>query len=262
MTRYLKIFAHLISLSFRKMLVYRTTSILIVVFSTLFLAAETLSVLVFFEFTDSIMGHSKDEFLFLLATATIILSLYQFVFVLQHEELADIIIEGELDYHLLRPMDSQFQANVFLFDIPSLLNLIPPIAIIIHLSLKGSLVYSPLNVLLYLVYIAGGFFQYYCINQFFVTLAFFFERAYKLAGLPEYLFDFALRPRRVYPKYLQILLGYVFPLLLITNLPTEIMLGSPSTNLLLYSLFISVILFAIVRIQWKICLKRYESASS
>ena len=249
-------------LSLKKMLIYRTTSIMIFVFSSIFLIAEVIGVYVIFEYTDSIVGWNRNQMLFLLATSTLISDLYQFVFINQHEELGENVLEGELDYILIRPINPLVLTSIKYFDIPSLIHLIAPLSMVIYLVNDEKILLSFFNVIGYIIYILLGTIQYYCINQIFVALSFFYEKADSIIGIPEYLFDFASKPRSIYPKYIQMLMGYVIPFLLMTNIPVEIIFGNTEFDLLLWSLFITLVLVIIVKLQWKAGIKIYQSTGS
>ena len=248
-------------LSLKKMLIYRTT-IIIFIFSSIFLIAEGIGVYVIFEYTDSVVGWDRNQMLFLLATSTLISDLYQFIFINQHEELGENIVEGELDYILLRPINPMVLSSIKYFDIPSFINMILPLSMVIYIVNNEKILLSFFNIIGYIIYVILGTIQYYCINQIFVSLSFFYEKADSATGIPEYLFDFASKPRSMYPKYIQILMGYIIPFLLMSNIPVEIIFGYAEFGILFWSLLITLILFIIAKIQWNAGIKKYQSSGS
>lgn len=256
---YLKI---MLSQSISQFFIYRLTSILVCFFGTLFTAIEVITVIVLYNYTDSINGWDFYSFLALSATFTLISYLYQFFFTLSHEDLIEKIIEGELDYDLIRPVDSQLINSIKQLDIPSLLNII--IAIILlcysvsHIEF-GQLFFA--NIVLYIFFVLIGVFFYYLVNQFFINFAFWIERPYQIAAIPEYLLDLASRPRTVYPPILHLLFVWVFPILLSTNLPVEILRGDIDLSIIGYYVLFITIFSIIVRIQWKRGLKKYQSTN-
>ena len=61
MRQYIGVIMRSFEISIKQLLIYRTTAILTILFSTLFIIAEILSVTVFFQFTDSIAGWGQSK---------------------------------------------------------------------------------------------------------------------------------------------------------------------------------------------------------
>lgn len=261
MIRLIKILIIFVSHSFSQMFAYKTTSVFVVVFGTLFSIAEIIATQIYYSYTDTIMGWDKYNFLILLGTFSLIQYIYQFLFVLQHEEFMDKIIEGELDYDLIRPIDSQLINSFRFLDIPSLINMIIPFALIVY-SLNKLNIKIEFSLLLgYTILIIIGVVFYYCLNQIVVSLAFWIERPGKLLGMPEYLFDLASRPSSIYPKFLKLLLVFFIPVLSSTNLPVEYLTNNFDKLTTLNFIVVTLLFLIFTRWQWKRGLRKYVSTS-
>lgn len=247
--------------SLGKMLAYRITAAFTILFGILFAAAEVVAIVVYYQYTDEIAGWDLTSFLMLYATFGFIQHLYQFMFVVSHEELMDKIIEGELDYELVRPLDSQFLCSVKTLDYPSLINMLIPLGLLIYSVKRLGLVLTTQVLIPYTVLMLLGVWLYYLLNQFFVVMAFWVERPRKLAGVPEFLFEFASRPRTVYPRALQVTLTLVLPVLTAVNAPVELLRGEFDMITLLAFVVALLVMSVIVRVQWLIGIRRYASAS-
>lgn len=246
--------------SFAVFTAYRLTSIFVIVFGSLFSIIELVTTLVYFQFTDRIAGYTLNQFLLLIASFSFISNLYQFLFIAAHEQMADKIIDGKLDYDFIRPLDSQLYNSLSAFDIGSSINLVIPLILIIY-SIDKTGGTGVLRCLFFTLFLLVGTFAYYLINQFFVSLSFWIERPGKLLGIPEYLFDLASRPRAVYPKVLQIIFAWILPIISATNLPVQILTGRVTIIEISTYLIAISLLALIVRIQWKQGVKRYQSAN-
>ena len=257
----MRYFLTIFNQSVAQMLAYRTTSIFIVVFGTIFAITEIIATLIFYQYTDHIAGWNMYEFLLLIATFSFIQYIYQFFFVLPHEQLIDDMIDGNLDYLLIRPMDAQLIANVKTFDIPSLFNLIIPIALSIYCMTKLKWEITIFQIGGYLILLVFGVMSYFILNHFFVNVGFWIERSHQLMGVPEYLFEIGLRPRSVYPKVIFFIFVYVIPILLATNSPVDLLRGELRFQSLFYFILYNLLGFMLIRIQWKRGLKRYTSAN-
>lgn len=259
MRQYIGVIVKSFEISIKQLLIYRTTAILTILFSTLFIIAEILSVTVFFQFTDSIAGWGQSKVILLVATATLIQHMYNFLFIMQHEEFSYMILEGELDYILIKPLNTLFLSSIRIFDLPSLANMIIPIAMIRYIYQDFSIVWY--QWVIYALLVILGVTQYYYISQLMVSLAFWVENSESFVAVPEYLFAFATKPRAIYPKYIQIMLGYGVPILMMTNLPIEVISGDETSILMIYSVAVTFVLKKLVDFQWSIGLRRYQSAN-
>jgi ABC-2 type transport system permease protein len=261
MKKIFKVTTTLLMQSFAQMLAYRLSALFIVIFGMLFVASELISVLIYFNFKPTINGWDVYSFIILIATSNIILYLYQFFFIVSHERLIEKILEGELDFDLIRPIDSQFILSIRYFDYPSLINLSIPLFLLYYGISRSNLDISLIQMLLYGFFLIIGLSFYYLLNQFFFSLSFWIEKSQKLSGAPEYLFDFATRPRSVYPSGIQIILGGFIPIILCTNVPVQVLRDQSTLGMIGALCMSTLVLFIIVRIQWNMGIKRYSSAS-
>ncbi|MFT8872355.1 MAG: ABC-2 family transporter protein [Sporolactobacillus sp.] len=255
---------HLMSQLFRQSVAtffaYRMTSLFVIVFGSLFSVIEIVTVLVYYQFTDDIAGYSLPQFLLVIASFECISNLYQFLFVSAHEQMADKIIGGELDYDFIRPVDSQLYNSLSGFDLASGINLIIPIVLLIYAVPRAGH-HDWLQGVCFVLFLLIGTFMYYLMNQLFVALSFWVERPGKLLGIPEYLFDLASRPRSVYPRVLQLLFAWILPIVASTNLPVDVLRGQMGAAETIAYLTGIAVLAALVRLQWKCGIARYQSAN-
>ena len=114
-----RIYKELFKQSIEEFMIYRMTASLTVLFGIMFYGIELLAGVVYFQYTDSIMGLTRTDYMILITTANIIQMGYQFLFVASHEMLEETIIEGGLDYALIRPVNSFFYYSFQRIDIAS-----------------------------------------------------------------------------------------------------------------------------------------------
>lgn len=242
-------------------LAYRASALFVVIFGTMFAMAEIVSVLVYFRFTDNVAGWDLYSFLMLIATVGVIQNIYQFLFVVSHEQLMEKILYGDLDYDLVRPVNSLLLVNAQQLDLPSLCNLVAPAVLFWYCWPNMNSYPSGISVLAYGVLTAIGLVFYCLMNQLLVGCSFWIERPLGLTGVPEYLLELAKRPLPVYPRSLQVVFGGVLPVLLATNLPVDLLRGQFDA-LALAVLFLAIlVLGGLVRWQWQAGLRRYSSAN-
>lgn len=246
--------------SVAQMLTYRLSALFVVVFGLLFAAAQVAATLVFFRFTHEVGGWGFSQFLVLVATFDLLQHLYQLFFVTAHEQLMDRILSGELDFDLVRPIDSLVYCSLRSFDVPSVANLLVPAALLAYGVRGVGLRVGVGTAVGYVALLGLGLALLFLLNQCFVALAFWVERPQRLAGIPEYLFDLARRPAAVYPSPLRVALTFALPVLAASNLPVEMLFGGIDGRAVAALVASVLLLGGLVRVQWKLGLRRYASA--
>ena len=260
MIKNLKIYKSMIHISFKSMSMYRTTTFLVLIFGIIFTFIDVITTLIFFQYTDHLAGYSFFEVLLIIGIYDSVQNLYQIFFINAHEDLSDKVIEGELDYDLLRPINTNFYINYRTIDIPSIFNLIVSIIIIIYSTLHINLSYLDyISVILILIV---GTILYSYINQLIVNLCFWIEKPGILLGVPEYLFDLVSRPSGIYPKYISFVLTFIIPMFLITNSSVYAIKNDYPYTIIFFILLIYIILFKlIINYQWRKGILKYNSTN-
>jgi ABC-2 type transport system permease protein len=255
----IRVFRELLKLSVREFVIYRMTATLTVLFGLMFYGIELLAGVVYYQFTDSIMGMARNDYMILITTANIIQMGYQLLFVASHERLEDAIIEGELDYALIRPVNSFLYYAFQRMDIASGVGLIVSVGFL-SFFVQGYEV-SGIRVIGYIVGIILGIWMLFLVNHNIVMLSFWVEKSSKISGIPEYLFELASRPRGIYPSILVWLLSYILPFFMAINTPIELITDNGSKVGEVYYLVFLIIASAITYTLWNNGLKKYASAN-
>lgn len=240
---------------------YRVSSIFIVVFGTLFSLSEIVASVIYYRSASHIVGWTFYQYLALIATFNFIQYGYQFWFVSGHEALLDNIVDGQLDYTLVRPVDAQVACSLAGVDLASAVNMVVPMGIMAYALAHGRFQLSLLVGVAYIGLLAMGIGMYYALNQIVVSLGFWIERPQKLSGVPEYMFELASRPSGIYPRVLQYALTFGLPLLVATNLPVELLEGRESVQTVAALCGGVGMLLVVSRVLWKAGLRKYVSAS-
>lgn len=254
-----KLYKVLFKQSLKETFMYKTTTVLTVIFGVLFYAIDIVAGVVYFSFSKDIYGWKMIDYLNLITTANLITYGYQFLFVASHENLADEIIEGNLDQFLIRPVNSFLFYITYRVDFPSLVNFI--ITAIVECIILTCIGINPLDLLIYLTYVVLGIVFLFAANQIATTLAFWFPNLTAIQGIPEYLSEMGKKPSQIYPRIIQAIFALVFPILLITNVPIYSYSNKLKFVVGLWILFMDIFLIAVAYIEWLLGLKHYESAN-
>ena len=178
----MKIYKAMLSNSIQRILIYRTTSILIVVFGLLFYFIEMFSGTVYFSYTDNILGWTKWDYFSLITTATIIRYGYTFFFI-WGSDLSYNIIQGKLDYTLLRPLNSFWYYAFYMADFPSLINVI--LGIIVQGWIISKYHIGFFQVIMYIIFVIIGIWFQFLMFNFSNMISFWVDKAEQILWIPE-----------------------------------------------------------------------------
>jgi ABC-2 type transport system permease protein len=195
--------------------------------------------LLVFHHTSSIgldSGWGKFEFFVFLATTWFINSLVQAFFMPNAQEFSELIRTGNLDFALLKPIDTQFLVSFQRVDWSSLVNVLAG-AVLLGISLwqlmirpNNPLVLSPIALFLYPVYLLCGVAILYSLMISLAATSIWLGRNQSLYNFWFYITNFARYPMDIYQRGWGILLWAVFtfviPVLVVVNVPAR-MLARP-----------------------------------
>ena len=86
-----RLYKKFLSHSFQEFLIYRFTAIVTIVFGLIFFLAEFIAGVIYFDYTETIYGWVKNDYLLLISVASVISYGYQFLFTVAHENLYEFI---------------------------------------------------------------------------------------------------------------------------------------------------------------------------
>ena len=254
----MKIYKAMLSNSIQRILIYRTTSILIVVFGLLFYFIEMFSGTVYFSYTDNILGWTKWDYFSLITTATIIRYGYTFFFI-WGSDLSYTIVQGKLDYTLLRPLNSFWYYAFYMADFPSLINVI--LGIIVQGWIISRQHVGFFQVIMYILFVIIGIWFHFLMFNFSNMISFWVDKADQILWIPETLSEISSQPASIYPKWIRCFLMWLLPILTSFNLTIDIIRGKVNmVNMLWYVGLVAVFTIANYRI-WHAGLKKYQSSN-
>ena len=255
----IRLLLKLINHSVQEFLIERSTACITFLFGLAFFSLEIVAGIVFFEHTDTMLGWNKLDYMLLIATASTISFLYQTLFVVSHENLAEAIIKGELDYTLIRPVSSIFYYSLYRIDIPSFLNVVVSVGLQVFLLRHYKIIL--LDIVLYIASILLTTYLLFLLNHIAVCVSFWIEGSSSVQGVPEYLFEFSSRPLVIYPDAVRFIFTWIVPILIGINLPVLIIRKENWIFPFLFVLLFDVGGTVLGYIVWQKGIKKYVSAS-
>jgi ABC-2 type transport system permease protein len=238
---------------------------LLISFLTVLLAyitsALTYSVILFH--VDSIGNWGYFDILFLIGTAAIVDGLFQSFTYFGIMQIPNLVGSGDLDFILLKPINSMFLVSFRSFDLGTFIAIIIGIVsnIIAIVNMESAI--SVINIVIYYFMIINGAIIIY--SLFFLTkcLAFKFIRVNGLNNLVWAIYEFGRRtPESVYKGLIKFALIYIFPVLVVSNFPAGFFLNILGWKELIISCVITIVLLSLSIFAWNYSIKKYNSASS
>lgn len=210
-----------------------------------------------FEKLGTLGSWDKSHAMLLVGSFIIVESLYVGISFHSLSFLPQLIVKGELDRYLIRPISIRLSLAVQEIDYGNILNGLLGVGLIVYYS--SLRVISIAMILKFFTAIALGFFFLSNVLFFLMSLAFWLGRVDELRDMLAWIIELGSKPALVYPTVLKKVFYWVIPFFLIANVPTEFLTGERHSIIPFIGAVIPCLLLN--QIVWKRGLKKYASAS-
>lgn len=225
-------------------------------------------------------GWGEYEFYVFLGTVWIVSSVMQTFFMPNAQEFSELIRTGNLDFALLKPIDTQFLISFPKFNWPSITNSLAGIALVIFGTITLCRAESnPLQVHwwtvpLYIFFLLCGIAITYSILMVLASLSVWFGRNQNFQLVYFYMTQLYRYPMEIFQRDvwgigLWSVFTFLIPVLVVTNIPARILARPlrPSWErweiaLILFAVVATISAFAMSRWIFTRSLRSYKSASS
>ncbi len=233
--------------------------------------------LLIFEYTDQIGGDGtaggawdKHQFFVFIATSLFINSIVQMFFMTNADEFSELIRTGGLDFALLKPIDTQFLISLRRIEWASLANFVVAGVLMAYaLPRVEGLTLTLWQLVLYPVYVAAGVGILYSLTIVLAAASVWLGRNTSIYDFWFYITTFSRYPMEIYSGpvggWLRIVCTYVFPILVVVNVPARTLakpLHPEYWHLALFAIFATIVSFLGSRWVFQRALLSYRSASS
>ncbi len=212
-------------------------------------------------------GWTRDQFFAFMATGMIINTLIEAFFMPNCANFSELIRTGNLDFALLKPIDTQFLVSFEKLDMGALCHLLFPFALLAYALRNLGWPGGWLEGTTYVGLVLLGVAFFYSLMIMLAASSVWLGRNQGLYEFWFYITIFARYPRDIYAgsmagNLLRMLFSYVLPILLVITVPAEVVVGK-----VLQPSFIAVSTVAAVaglfvsRRVFYLALKSYRSAS-
>lgn len=219
-------------------------------------------------------GWGKYEFFVFLSTTMFINSIVQAFFMPNAQEFSELIRTGNLDFALLKPIDTQFLVSLRRIEWSAFANFFVGIALLsvslwkLTTRADDPLVLSPLACALYPVYLLCGSLMLYSLMISLAATSIWLGRNQSLYNFWFYITNFSRYPMEIYSGTfgtpLRWFFTFIIPVLVVVNVPARLMAMPLTENWLLpaFAIFATLVSLIASRVVFKLALRSYRSASS
>jgi ABC-2 type transport system permease protein len=210
----------------------------------------------------SVGGWDLDRMLVLTGTYQLVMGVTNLLFERNMGKLSEYVNKGELDYLLLKPIDSQFLVSTRFLALNQLPTILAAAVTVALGWYRMGLRPDALATLGYLVLLASAVVAFYALWFLTVTFVLWTGRIENIQFLVIPIMEMARVPTDLFRGLFRPLLTFVVPVALISTLPSQALLGLLDAWVALYAVGLAAALLWLSHRFWGYSLRRYSSASS
>lgn len=237
-----------------------------VVSELIWVALLLVFVKVIFSKTPHVGGWTEEQYLFLIGTHMLVTSLFEAFFFTNCWRISHLVRNGDLDFVLLRPVSAQFLLSFERVDYSALANVPVGIALCVYSLIAQGQTITPTQVGLFVLLIAAGVLILYSLLFMFAITSVWLIRQTGIDHLWFYTVSLARYPAEIYERFaggvLWFSLVFIFPILMVSNLPANVMVRSFQPFMVAYVVGSGFVLLATSTFVFRFALRFYRSASS
>jgi len=227
--------------------------------------------LLIFQYTPAIgnTGWGQYQFFVFLATTLFINSMVQMLFMPNAEEFSELIRTGNLDFALLKPIDTQFLISLRKMEWSGIGNLLVGLALLIYSLKHVEFTPSLAAFILYPVYVICGVAILYSLMIVMSAASVWLGRNQSIYDFWFYVTNFSRYPMEIYQGRLgtplQWFFTFIIPVLVVVNVPARLLampFAPEKSYLALFALLATGLSLFVSRQIFLAALGSYRSASS
>ena len=244
---------------------YRFDMLVRVFVSLMHLTADLIGVTTIFNNTSLVSGWTFMHMLVLVGVFRIVAGGMRILIVPNMRRVLDDIMEGTLDFVLLRPVNSQFLISIREVVVWRIVDVLLGFGICAYGCIKLNGYVPAWSVAMFVLMLAAGFTIIYSFWLMLATLCFWFKRLQNIEMVFWNVFEAGRYPVQVYPNWVQWTLTYLIPLAFITTFPAMAGTGDPSKispHIVITAIVMATVAFVVSSRFWHSGLRRYSGASA
>lgn len=263
--RYIKIFFDFLKYNTMADMEYRLNMILSFFADIIWYICQLSLFEAMFSYFPQMNGWTRDSIAIFMAYLFVCDSLWMLLFNENLQKLNSLIVNGELDLLLTKPINSQFMVSFRKISITYLANFLITLSWLVYSLQKMPSMNSTtllLSLLWLILLVPLSLMISYALRFFFAAACLYFTHAESYTYLWYSFFKIATRPNDLYHKVLRYFSLFVIPLAFMYTIPAKIILGQEPWWMVIVTMALAVFLIYLSHWYWQRGLKKYSSASS
>src|SRR5690606_5566485 len=228
---YFRVWTTFLRNSLVREMTFRSNFLITIVTRALWFAAQLLLFEIIYSHVDAINDWTRYEYFCFMATGMLINALVEVLFMPNCANFSELIRTGDLDFALLKPIDTQFLVSFEKIEIAMLAQVVLAGALLVYSLLQLDVALTVGRVLMYLLLIGIGvaFFDAPMITL--ASTSIWFGRNQGLYDFWFYITSFARYPQGIYRtgtwggEMLWFGFSFVIPILLVVTVPSRVLLA-------------------------------------
>jgi ABC-2 type transport system permease protein len=263
--RYLKLFARFVEFSVGRSLEFRLDFFFRVVMDLIYYLMNIAFFRILFLHTGSLGGWDVHQMMIFVSGFCVIDGMYMTLFSNNLWWFPKYVNQGDLDYHLVRPVSSLFMLSVRDFATNSFINFLLSLGVLawaVHGYRSHSGEFGFGKVILFLAFLVLGLLVQYLLRMTFIIPVFWTHSSRGLDSFYYQMSHIIERPDRIFRGWVRIILSWVIPFAVISSAPAHLVLDAFQWKVFFHLLAVIALYAALVSVLWRAGLKAYSSASS
>ena len=243
-----------------EMLSYRASLIAGIFSVILWISLSLVSISVITYQSPIVGGWSKYELFLAQGIYSVVLGTMYFVFRANFRDMSRLIRRGDLDLILMKPCDSQYLVSFGKFIVYQLSRIVLGVLLIIYSLRSLGVSLSIVDLAMFVPLLLSSLLIVYSLWFFITTLSVWLVDLFNLDELFIQLTGVTRYPLEIFRHISPFLLYVTMPLVVITTVPSQILLKRINFELVIWSFVIAISLFYVTRKFWQFALRYYTSA--
>jgi ABC-2 type transport system permease protein len=260
--RYLRMFRAFASTEFQFEMEYRGNFYLSILEMFLVIGTSIAAVLVMFEHTTTMNGWTLPQMIVLLGVYYLIQGGVSLVFSPSFERVMEHVRVGTLDFHLLKPVNTQFLVSTRHLKVVRAADLVLGLMVVIVGLFQVGEQIGLGQALLFSASILFGWMLVYALILGLVTLAFWFVRVENLLAIFWAFTEAGRFPVDVYPLWLRVSLSTIVPIGIAVTAPANVIAGRMDAVAVAALGAGTVLAVGVASLLWRWGLRSYTGASA
>jgi ABC-2 type transport system permease protein len=268
---YLRVWTTFLRNSLVREMTFRSNFLITIVTRALWFAAQLLLFEIIYAHVDAINDWSRYEYFCFMATGMLINALVEVLFMPNCANFSELIRTGDLDFALLKPIDTQFLVSFEKLELAMLAQVVLAGALLTYSLLQLGVAITVGRVVMYLLLVGVGVAFFYALMIALASTSIWFGRNQGLYDFWFYITSFARYPQSIYRtgtwggEMLWFGFSFVIPILLVVTIPSRVLLGKvldPNVWVIAVAPAATLIALVLSRRIFRWSLNNYRSASS